>query len=212
MFSLPLPSQGLVSRWAAVVMVALVLAVLASVYVFAQHREALSWRAQLAELRTQHAEQLREWDRLAAIGQARALALLEQRTLANQRVTADHENRLAAARDRERALSADAGRMRDQLAAALSAPCGAGGDPGARSSADAAAAAGRHLLGDLDRLAEESSRAADALADQVAGLQLYVRSVCLATEAPQGRPETGPGALREGADGGMGVRVSDRVP
>lgn len=157
-----------------------VLVTLTGVYVYAQHREALAWKVRLESLRAEQAQQLAEWNRLAAAGQARALALLEQRTIANQKVSAEHETRLAAARDRERALSADAGRMRDQLAAALSAPCTAGGDPGARSAPDATAAAARHLLGELDRLAETSSRSADALADQVAGLQQYIRRVCLA--------------------------------
>jgi len=162
---------------------AAILVTLAGVYVYAQHREALAWGKRLESLRAEQAQQLAEWNRLAAAGQERALALLEQRTLANQKVSAEHENRLAAARDRERILSADAGQLRDALSAALSAPCAAGGDPGARSAPDATAAAARHLLGELDRLAETSSRSADTLADQVAGLQQYISRVCLAEAA-----------------------------
>ena len=173
---------------------------------FAAGWRVAAWRAaaELATVQREHAEQVADWNRLAAAGHERALALLEQRTSANQKVTADYEARLAAARDRDRTLSAQSGRMRDQLAAALSAPCGAGADPAAGPAPDAAAAAGRELLGQLDRLAEESSRAADALADQVAGLQLYVRTVCLATEGALGSPETGLGALRPVAGVGEG--------
>lgn len=131
-----------------------------------------------AQLESEYSTARADWNKAAADSARRSQELLEQRVAANERTVKDYEARLAIRDVAVRGLESTRDGLRDTIRRLVSTSCPRE-NTGAGPATDGAAASLGQLLVEADQLAEDSARAADRLADQVAGLQQYLKTVCI---------------------------------
>lgn len=130
-----------------------------------------------AELKAEYSDARADWNKAAADSARRSQQLLEQRIAANERTVQEYEARLAIRDAAVRGLESSRDGLRDTVRRLVSTSCPRE-DTRTGPAFDGSAALLGQLLIEADQLAEDGAREADRLADQVAGLQQYVRTVC----------------------------------